>query len=273
MRHGSFLLLAALLALGCPACVSLPLRSFWARSEPPADGLGGDWPQSDESLGEGVRVKALNTGKDLYLTLSTDTPAVQAQLSGRYGQALTFWFGTRPEGHGLCLTFTPVPEGHQSVGWDGKVSDAMDHSVMLEGPRAEGLPRPWEEGSEGLALSYRRSVGTLTYVLKVPLQPETKGGFALGLEPGDSLLISIDASDLGPPDAPVDTADTATENPGVAGLNIPSLGAGLSPLGLSGAATHGRRRGGGARPPALRPDQPFWYQLKLNLAREPLARP
>jgi hypothetical protein len=268
------LFLAAFFVLGCASCVDLPLRSFWTQSEPQSDGLGSAWAQSDEALSSGLRVKALNTGKDLYLTMSTDTPSVQAQLSGRYGQALTLWFGTRPEGHGLCITFTPVPEGHQSVSWEGKVSDAADPSVTLQGPANEGLPRIWEPRSEGIEFSSHRSAGILTYVLKLPLHPETVGGFALGLEPGDRLLVSVDASELDSADLPIETPVAVTQDPGVAGLNNPALMPGANPA-MGGGGGGGRRHGGGgaARRPELRPDQPFWYQFELNLSKTPLAHP
>jgi hypothetical protein len=262
-------LLCCLLALACPACVSLPLHSVWAVAEPPRDGQGGAWTQADESLGAGLRVKAMNTDKALYLTLSTDTPSVVAALSGRYGQPVTLWFGQRPEGHGLYITFTPVAEGHESATWNGEPSDSKVRGVALLGPRAERLPRIWIEGSEGLEISQNQSAGILTYTLKLPLQSVALGAFALGASPGDSVDVSVDVEgqDSAALDEPGEVPVEPTES--VPGSSNPAL----SQVPGGGGRHHHGGAGGHASRSVVRPGQPFWYELKVALSRSPLARP
>jgi hypothetical protein len=152
--------------------------------------------------------------------------------------------------------------GRQSATWNGEESDAMDRSVTLLGPATEGLPRAWTDSAEGLELSEHNSAGVLTYTLKIPLQPHAPRGFALGLKPGDSLTVSLDAAgqEAGPPlDEPED---------GPTGPGDPTAS-----LGLLGGV--GRRRGEGRHPRRLpaHPGQPFWYDLRVTLSRPPLARP
>jgi hypothetical protein len=248
----SFLFLG--LAFACSACVSLPQRGQWTQAEPPpSNGVDGDWAQADETILDGLRIKTLNNRSDLYVALSADKRALQSQFCGRYGQELRFWFGTLPEGHGIRISFTARPADTEH---EDPLSD-VDRSVTLEGPPAEGLPRPWVEGSEGLGIDARTSYGTLTYVLKLPLQAEASPGFALGIEPGKSMTITISASALEPAGQSSD-ADRRSDD------GAPGAGTGGGHHGRHGHAGGG---GGGAGP--SRPTEAYAQQLKITLAKPP----
>ena len=253
-RLGLAGLLAA--ALACSACASLPQRSQWTPAQPPVNGVDGDWAQAGESILDGLRIKTLNNRSDLYLALSTDKRALQSQLAGRYGQELRFWFGTPPQGHGIRISFTAKPQ-------DSEHEDPLvevDRSVTLEGPGSEKFPRPWAEGSEGLEVDARTVYGTMTYVLKLPLQPQEAGAFALGVGPGGTMTLSISASPLPELDDEGGAEPASAETPGTAPL------AG----GLSGGR-HGRHSRGGGRRGAdpIRPTEAYGQQLKLTLAKAP----
>jgi hypothetical protein len=245
-------------AFACTACVSLPQRGQWTQAEPPLNGVDGDWAQADETILDGLRIKTLNNRSDLYIAISADKRALQSQLSGRYGQELRFWFGTLPQGHGISISFTARPADTEH---EDPLAD-VDRSVTLEGPSAEGLPRPWVEGSEGLGIDARTSYGTLTYVLKLPLQAEASPGFALGTEPGKSLTITISASALEPAGGSSDADKHADDSAPVS----PSAGMGGGHHGRHG---HGGGGGGGSGGGSSRPSEAYGQQLKITLAKPP----
>jgi hypothetical protein len=243
-------------AFACSACVSLPQRGQWTQTEPPLNGVDGDWAQADETILDGLRIKTLNNRSDLYIALSADKRALQSQFCGRYGQELRFWFGTLPEGHGIRISFTARPA---DVEHEDPLSD-VDRSVTLEGPSAEGLPRPWVEGGEGLGIDARTTYGTLTYVLKLPLQAEASPGFALDTAPGKSLTITIAASAL----EAGQSADS-DKHPDENAPNGPSTG-------MGGGGRHGHRGhggGGGSAGGSSRPTEAYVQQLKITLAKPP----
>jgi hypothetical protein len=164
----------------------------WTPVTPPLSDLDNEWDRTHEVIADGVRIKAMNSSQDLHLRFETDDPVLQDEFSGQYGQSLLLWFASGPLGHGLRIDFKPKAGASLST---DPVSN-MDRTVTLLGPPAEGYPRPWTDGTEGVELTAQMDSGTLVYELRLPLRAKSAGSFGLGLKPGDRLQLSIQASRL-----------------------------------------------------------------------------
>jgi hypothetical protein len=229
--------------------------------QPPLAGLEGEWERTDEAIVDGLRIKVMNSVRDLHVCLNTDDQVLQNEFSGQYGQSLVFWFGTRPEGHGIRIDFKAKP----NPPIQSDPIDMMDLHCTLLGPSAEGYPRAWAEGSEGVEISARMSSGTLVYELRVPLAPAAPGGFGLGVKAGDRMDFSVECSQLSEPavpgpDAP---APAAPADMDFAGLGLP----GAPPYGLG--MDHHRMDEEGALLRRRRAATGYALLLPLELAAPP----
>jgi len=183
-------LCAALAA--CFSCAGLPQRLRWTPASQPLSDLEPEWTLTHEVMAGGVRIKAMNSGRDLHLRFDMDDKILQDEFSGQYGQSVLLWFASGKTGHGLRVDFKPKAGATLSE----DPIDAMDRSITLLGPASEGYPRPWTDGTEGVELDAFMDSGTLVYELRLPLTAETPGAFGLDLKPGSPVQISIGTSPL-----------------------------------------------------------------------------
>ena len=177
------------LFLVCSACVSFPHRLRWTPVAPPLSNLDKEWDQATEVLADGLRIKAMNNGQDLHLQFSIDDGALQEAFTGQFGQSVLIGFSNKSGDHSLRIDFKPKPLSNVSA----DAVDTVTSVISLEGPASEAYPRIWKDGSEGIEEAAFMRSGTLVYELRLPLAARRPGSFGLGVHPGDSLRIVIEA--------------------------------------------------------------------------------
>ncbi len=190
--------LLAAVAFLCGACSGLPPdfdpitnRLHLIPVQPALADMDPVWAHVPETDVGPLKVLAANSVQDLHLRFSTDDPGLQQQLVGQYGQSLLLLFAG-PEGErGLRIDFKPKASFSLGV----EPLDTVDQVVTLLGPSAEGYPRRWHQGDDGIELSSEMLYGALVYEVRLPLQ-SAPGRYGLDVKPGDAVVLTLETTYL-----------------------------------------------------------------------------
>ena len=248
--------LAATLCAGIaaipPAAAARDTLSAWSEGEVSVDGIPEDWRGMLVDLGRsGLRLGIRNDDRFLYLCLNSSDPRMATRV---LLQGLTVQFGNRAD-DSLRIRYPlgirdagPLPGTRPDPDRVRRAKEESGDTMIVHPPGTIDEFRMALDSGLGITVAMAETSG-FTYEMRVPLGATAEHPHALGLVPGDRVLIRIDTP--------------RTEHPG--------HGAGAGSRGGVGGRPPGGM--GGRRPPGTgeRPDppEPIHARVRVRLAAGP----